>query len=77
MIEHPNLRARVEARRAELEAALARLVAGDRARRPLEEALGQIDGLLTGNVDQIPAVVAAELSTWLESNKYLGVTQPP
>lgn len=66
-----SLRARVEARKQELEAALSTLGPDDRARPDIEHALAEVSGLLTGDLDQIPRVVAAELSTWLESNKYV------
>jgi hypothetical protein len=66
-----SLRVRVEARKQELELALAKLGPGDRARGDIEHALNEVTGLLTGNLDQIPRVVAAELNTWLESNKHV------
>jgi hypothetical protein len=66
-----SLRARVEARKQELEAALATLGPDDRARPDIENALNEVSGLLTGDLDQIPRVVAAELSTWLEANKHV------
>jgi hypothetical protein len=66
-----SLRARVETRKQELEAALATLDLDDRARPDIENALNEVSGLLTGDLDHIPRVVAAELSTWLESNKYV------
>jgi hypothetical protein len=68
---NPSLRARVEARKLELEEALAKLRPEDRARNDIEIALNQVSGLLTGDLDQIPRVVAQELSTWLESNKHV------
>jgi hypothetical protein len=66
-----SLRARVEARQHELQAAVARLPADDSTRRDLEAALTQIKGLLTGDLDAIPNVVAVELNTWLEASKHL------
>lgn len=66
-----SLRARVEARKLELEAALAKLGPEDRARDDIENALNEVSGLLTGDLDHIPRVVAAELSTWLEANKHV------
>ena len=66
-----SLRARVEARKQELEAALATLGPDDRARPDIENALNNVSGLLTGDLDHLPRVVAAELSTWLEANKYV------
>jgi hypothetical protein len=66
-----SLRVRVEARKQELELALAKLGPDDRARGDIEQALSEVGGLLTGDLDRIPQVVAAELSTWLESNKHV------
>jgi hypothetical protein len=68
---NPSLRMRVEARKLELENALANLATDDRGRANIQHALDEVSGLLTGNLDQIPRVVAAELNTWLEANKYL------
>jgi hypothetical protein len=66
-----SLRVRVEARKNELELALAKLGPDDRARNDIEKALSEVSGLLTGDLDQIPRVVAKELSTWLEANKHV------
>jgi len=71
-----SLRVRVESRRQELEQALTKLGLDDRARVDIEQALNEITGLLTGNLDQIPRVVAAELSTWLEANKHINERHP-
>ena len=71
-----SLRFRVESRKQELEQALAKLGPDDRARVDIEQALNEITGLLTGNLDQIPRVVAAELSTWLEANKHVDEWHP-
>lgn len=71
-----SLKVRVEARKQELELALAKLGPDDRARVDIEQALNEVTGLLTGNLDQIPRVVAAELSTWLESNKHINEWHP-
>ncbi|MEO8703762.1 MAG: hypothetical protein ABI867_27175 [Kofleriaceae bacterium] len=65
------LGARVETRKKELEAALATLALNDRDRPTIQLALDEITGLLTGNLDQIPRVVAVELNTWLEANKHV------
>jgi len=73
---NPSLRLRVQARKTELEADLAKLDPGDRARGDVESALSQVEGLLTGDLDHIPMVVAAELSKWLETSKYLGEQRP-
>jgi hypothetical protein len=44
-----SLRARVEARKAEIEAAIATPTTNARTRGDLEKALGQLTGLLTGD----------------------------
>lgn len=72
---NPSLRLRVEDRKAEIEADLAQ-ASDDRIRQDLQDALSQVEGLLTGNLDKIPMVVAAELSKWLEVSKYLGEQHP-
>jgi hypothetical protein len=73
---HPSLREQCEARQKELRAAVDRLDDdGSRTRRDIEAALGALDELLTGNLDHIPPVVAAQMSKWLESSKYLGVKE--
>jgi len=71
-----RLRVRVEARKQELEQALAKLGPDARARVDIEQALTEITGLLTGDLDQIPRVVAEELSVWLEANKHINEWHP-
>jgi hypothetical protein len=71
-----RLRDRVAARKAELEAAIASPTTDERTRSDLQSALGQVEGMLTGNLDQIPRVVAANLSAWLEANKHLDEHHP-
>ena len=71
-----SLRLRVEQRGAELEAAIAMPATNPRVRRELEIALGEVRGLLTGNLDRIPKVVAAELNIWLEASKHLDEHHP-
>src|SRR3954465_5623875 len=71
----PSLRSRVETRMQELELALSTLEPADRARPDIEIALNGVRGLLTGDLDQIPYVVAAELSNWLEANKHVNERQ--
>ena len=66
-----TLSARVAARKAELEAAVANPTTDKRTRSDLQTALDQIEGLLTGDLTRIPRVVSAALSTWLEANKHL------
>jgi hypothetical protein len=71
---HQPLAARVQARKQELEALLAELPANDKTRGDIELALGGIEDLLTGDLENVPQVVAAQMSTWLERNKHLGDT---
>jgi hypothetical protein len=68
-----SLKLRVAAHKETLENSLAKLGPGDRSRREIEQVLSEVDGLLTGDLDHIPKVVAAELSRWLEASKYIGV----
>lgn len=71
-----NLRSRVETRMKELELALETLQPNDRGRPDIETALAGVRGLLTGDLDHIPYVVATELSSWLESNKHINEHHP-
>ena len=66
-----SLRRRVEARKAELEAAIKGSTLDARTSYDLGIALAEVEGLLTGDLDHIPRVVAVELNTWLEANKHL------
>jgi len=66
-----SLRRRVEIRKVEIESAIAKASTDKRVRGELEIALGELDQLLSGDLDHIPKVVAAELSTWLEANKHI------
>ena len=74
---HPTLRMLCEARQHELKEALGHLAAdgSPQTRHDIEAALDALDGLLTGNLDQIPPVVAAQLSKWIASSKYLGAKE--
>jgi hypothetical protein len=67
-----SLIARVEARRRELQIAAARLEPGNHSRQDIDAALAAVAGMLTGDLDHIPSMVSADLSLWLERNKYLG-----
>lgn len=63
---------RALARKTELEAALALVPETDvRAREPIELALSTIAGLLTGDLKNVPAVVASDMNLWLERHKHL------
>lgn len=63
---------RVLTRKTELEAALALVPETDvRGREPIELALSTIAGLLTGDLKNVPAVVAADMNKWLERHKHL------
>jgi hypothetical protein len=72
-----SLRARVAARMTELEAAIANPDTDALVRNDLQTALDQVQGMLTGNLDQIPHVVAASLNMWLEANKHLDEHHSP
>jgi hypothetical protein len=71
-----SLRARVEARKQELESALVALGPDDRARHDIEQALGEVSSLLTGDLDRIPRIVAEQLNSWLEANKHVNEWHP-
>jgi hypothetical protein len=70
------LRVRVAARRAELAASLARPNLDSLTRQEVQQALSTVAGLLTGDLDRIPKVVAVELNTWLEANKHVDERHP-
>jgi hypothetical protein len=74
---HPSLRVLCETRQAELKDVLEGLPAdaSPQTRRDIEIALDALGGLLTGNLDQIPPVVAVQLSKWIGSSKYLGARE--
>lgn len=76
-ITHPSLRILCETRQHELKDVLAGLDASGSAhtRHDIEAALDALEGLLTGNLDQIPPVVAIQLSKWIDSSKYLGAKE--
>jgi|SRR5688572_14494765 len=64
--------ARVMARRSELELLRAGLTEHDvSAQGDIDLALAAIDVLLTGDLEHVPPVVAAEMNRWLERNKHL------
>jgi len=71
-----TLRLRIEQRKAEMLAVIAAPATDAKTRADLQSALGQVEPLLTGNLDRIPKVVATELSTWLEANKHLAEHHP-
>jgi len=71
----------VLSRKRELEQELIELnEAPAEVRADIDAALAALKGLLTGNLDQIPPVVAQELSQWIATSKYLAkpeeVAQP-
>jgi hypothetical protein len=68
---HPTLIDRVLTLKAEIEADLEELPPGDRGRLPLENALSQVEGLIAGDPEHVPSVVAHDLNIWLEANKYI------
>jgi hypothetical protein len=67
---------RVMARKHELEALLEGLPADHHNRVDIDLALGNVDRLITGDLDHLPAVVAAGLNQWLERSKHLGESTP-
>jgi hypothetical protein len=71
-----DLKIRVESRKKELEEALATLGPEDRARYDIEHALNEVSGLLSGDHDEIPRVVAAALNRWLEASKHIDEWHP-
>ncbi|MEO8704211.1 MAG: hypothetical protein ABI867_29430 [Kofleriaceae bacterium] len=71
-----SLRLRVETRKSELETAIAKPSTSKRVRGELENALNEVTGLLTGDLDRIPKVVGAELNRWLEASKHLDEHHP-
>jgi hypothetical protein len=74
---HPSLLERCEARRQELTEALDQLDddGAPQTRRDIAAAVDAIDGLLTGDLDHIPHVVAAQMSRWLEASRHLGAKE--
>ena len=69
-----GIRANVDARKHELELALANVRKSNLSGThidAIETALNAFDYLLTGDPDNIPEAVAANLSQWLESSKFL------
>ena len=69
--------ARVMARKTELEALLDKLPEGDLATQgDIYLALATINDLLTGDLENVPAVVVADMSRWLELNKHLAERAP-
>ncbi|HLL25075.1 MAG TPA: hypothetical protein VK427_23230 [Kofleriaceae bacterium] len=65
--------ARVMARQAELEGILADLPESDvTLRNEITFALDTVAQLLTGDLEQVPAVVVVDMNRWLERNKHLG-----
>ncbi len=68
---------RARKRKAELEAALADVVRGNKPERDdIERALLSVAQLLTDDLEHLPESTAAELHTWLERTKYLAGETP-
>ncbi len=63
--------ARVLARRSELEALLADSNQNSRTQNDIATALSSLDGMLSGDLSNVPHVVVADLNRWLENNKHL------
>ena len=75
--ESASLRTLCERRQRELTLALASLApdGSPQTRKDIEMALAALDGLLTGNLDKIPPMVAVQLSKWIATSKYLGAKE--
>lgn len=71
------LAARVQARVAELEAAIEGLGEETIERREIELALATAESLTTGDLSHPSDVVAMRLNEWLERNKYLAMKAAP
>ena len=72
MHDQTSLVARVVARKAELEGLLDALPEDDvGAQGDLYLALATINDLLTGDLENVPAVVVADMSRWLERHEHL------
>jgi hypothetical protein len=71
------LAVRAQKRKAELEAALEKLPVHDlRARNDIALALGTVEGLLTGDLENLSHATGSALSRWLENSKHLAETTP-
>jgi hypothetical protein len=70
--------ARVNARKLELETLLAALPDTEvDVRRDIDLALATINSLLTGDLENVPPVVAVDMNRWLERNKHLAERVSP
>jgi hypothetical protein len=67
-----SLKTRVMHRRAELQSELRNLEPESHTAKDIQQALTAVDELITGDLDDMPAVVSAGLSRWLETSRYLG-----
>jgi hypothetical protein len=73
-----GLRALVQARHRILEQDLNAIQKGAPGKSAdIEAALSALKALLSGNLDQIPPMVAQELSRWIETSKHLGTAKVP
>lgn len=69
---------RVQTRKRELEALLAAQPETEHAvQGDITLALSTISGLLSGDLEHLPAVVVADMNRWLEQNKHLGERAVP
>lgn len=62
---------RVLARKAELEAILASAGESDRTQNDISTALDTVNAMLSGDLENVPHVVVADMNRWLEANKHL------
>jgi hypothetical protein len=71
------LAVRAQKRKAELEAALEQLPAGElRVRNDITLALGTVETLLTGDLERLSDATASALNRWLENSKHLAEGTP-
>ena len=69
---------RVLARKAELETALAAVeTTTGHLQAEITLALSTVEALLSGDLKNVPSVVAADMNNWLERNKHVAVSAIP
>jgi hypothetical protein len=68
--------ARVLARKAELEQLLASAGENTRTQNDISTALNTVNAMLSGDLENVPHVVVADMNRWLENNKHLAESAP-
>lgn len=66
------LAVRAQKRIAELEALVVSMPPGGKQRSEIEAAIASAKSLLTGDLEKLPSITAANLNRWLESSKRIG-----